>query len=154
VADTYEGLRVSQQAGISEIPRALVELCDIDESSTPQNNRYIHGLKLMASILRFDSDKLSTVFQYFGWAWQSLKPLAVSRDPRGLVLLAFWTCMMRHTRKWWCEQRAHKMCATIVHHLSGLHDARIDALLGFPATSALDSAEMWQILQNLARDQL
>jgi hypothetical protein len=46
------------------------------------------------------------------------------------------------------------MCATIVHHLSGLHDARIDALLGFPATSALDSAEMWQILQNLARDQL
>ena len=126
----------SEQLGIKGLPIAFVELCGLDDSSNAENNEYYHILRLLAPLLHMNHDgsSFARLIAYSGRTWPCFRPLLFRKDPRGLLLLAYWFALLRQLDQWWLMRRARTECYAIVNYLAQVGDPRIDALLPFPAS--------------------
>ena len=137
------------QQGVEGLPAALAELCEMDEYSTNSNNDYHYILRLLTPLLIVGPgiENFTALMAFAGRTWCQLKPLALRRDPRGLLLLAYWFALARQIAQWWMAQRAKSECMAIVRYLSDLNDPKINALLPFPASfGQADLSYIWEPL--------
>lgn len=137
----------SEQLGIKGLPPAFVELCDLDNGSNAENNEYYHIVRLLAPLLHLDHDSnnFTKLIAFSGRTWPFFRPLVFRKDPRGLLLLAYWFALLRQLDQWWLTLRARTECAAIVNYLSQVGDDDILALLPFPASfGASDLDYIWE----------
>jgi len=124
------------ETGIVGLPPAFVNLCDLDEHSTNENNEYHYILRLLTPLLRLkaDPENFAALMAFCGRTLPTLRPLVLSRDPIALLLLSYWFALTAQIDQWWLTQRARSECMAIVQYLSGLGNPKITALLPFPAS--------------------
>ena len=125
-----------EQSGIDGLPIAFVELCDLNESSNKVNNEYYFIVRLLTPLLRLEPnfENFTKLIAFSGRTWPYFRPLVLRRDPRGLLLVAYWFAALRQVDQWWLTQRAKSECIAIIAYLSQLQDAKITALLPYPAS--------------------
>lgn len=121
------------------LPRAMVELLDLDERSTPTSNPYHGAATILAQIMPFRCSR-STVVRFMAFI-SHLDPaymrLLEARDDRALLLLSWWYAKVLTYDQWWICRRAILEGPAICVFLRGRHgtrggDARVVELLAFP----------------------
>jgi hypothetical protein len=134
--DDADGTFSSDATGVHGLAPAFVELCELDQSSNPDNNPYHAVVRLLSPLLRLTptSDDFGKLIAFSGRAWPHLQPLVAQMDDRCLLLLAYWFALMARLDQWWITPRAQGECSAVVAHLGQLNDERFDALLLFPAS--------------------
>ena len=92
----------SEIVGIKGLPPAFVKLCDLDENSTAENNQYYHIVRLLTPLLsmELDVENFTKLIAFSGRTWPNFQPMVMERDPRGLILLAYWFALMRQVDQW------------------------------------------------------
>ena len=76
--------------------------------------------------------------------WSYFRPLLFRKDPRGLLLAAYWFASLRQIDQWWLTVRARSECMAIVSYLTELQDPKIAALLAYPASfGQADISYIW-----------
>lgn len=136
----------SEKRGIDGLPAALVDLCELHPDSSTENNEYYHIVRLLTPLLRLDNDlnNFTKLIAFSGRTWPYFRPLLLRRDPRGLLLVSYWFALLGQLDQWWLKQRAKTECMAIVNYLSQLEDAKIAALLPFPASlGQADLSYLW-----------
>lgn len=106
--DEYVNLfRPLPSISVDTIPIELRRLCDLDNSSTSDNNMYFIAVQGLVQLLGSSADQknLATILAFVGHMQESFKSLLVKRDAIALLLLALWFSHIRGT-VWWLEQRA------------------------------------------------
>ena len=139
----------SSLPGVAGLPQAFVDLCELDENSTNDNNDYHLVLRLITPILclKPNLENFSTLMAFCGRTWPRLQMLVERKDARSLLLLSYWFAMTKQIDQWWIVKRAETECAAIVHYLSKLNDPKISALLAYPASFGdVDLSYIWQPL--------
>lgn len=138
---------------IADLPAAFVELCEIDDNSTDDNNVYLYVLRLMTPLLcsRSSHEHLPQLMAFCGRTWPRLQQLVVHREPRSLLLLSYWFALTTQIGQWWMIQRVKSECAAILHCLSQTQDPRIVRLLRFPTT--FDHEDLSCIWQSFAESE-
>lgn len=119
-------------AGIDNVPSALARLCDLDMSSTAENNPYFTVVHTLVQLQNLSSDQITTVrFLSFVYHMQGpFKDLLQGKDPVALLLLALWY-VMAPRGAWWIECRATVERQSICSYLQRYHRSKraIQALL-------------------------
>lgn len=136
----------SEQLGIKGLPPAFVKLCDLDDNSNAESSEYYHIVRLLAPLLHLDHDSsnFTKLIAFSGRTWPFFRPLVFRKDPRGLLLLAYWFALLRQLDQWWLTLRAKTECAAIVNYLSQVGNDHILALLPFPASfGTSDLSYIW-----------
>ncbi|KAJ9618097.1 hypothetical protein H2203_009278 [Taxawa tesnikishii (nom. ined.)] len=134
-SDDRSGTFTNTLPGIDGLPAAFVSLCDLNSESTCENSPYHSILRRLAPLLRLvpDTENFGKLIAFIGRTWLDFRPLILRKDPRALLLLAWWLTLLGQVDQWWISERARSECAAIVHFLSTLRNPRIQALLPFPA---------------------
>lgn len=65
--------------------------------------------------------------------------LLVEKEPRALLILAYWLALMSRIPQWWIVGRSRHECAAICAFLRSHPDPRLRALLEVPERICLDS---------------
>ncbi|KAL3454082.1 hypothetical protein BJX65DRAFT_301871 [Aspergillus insuetus] len=115
----------------------LADLCEIDETSTAESSPYYFALKILSPLLELEPNAQNAAHCA---TWQGrLEPgfvtLCRRRDPRALVILAYWMGLMCSLSAWqpWVEGRVRLECIAVCMYLEGLGDPTIDPFLEYPA---------------------
>ncbi|KAK3113974.1 hypothetical protein LTR53_008181 [Teratosphaeriaceae sp. CCFEE 6253] len=136
--DDERGTFTSETPGIEGLPPAFIDLCDLDEHSTVQNNDYHGILRLLTPILSLPPsvDNFPRLFAFAGRSWlRFFKPLVKQKDHRALLLMSYWFALLHQIDQWWLTTRAKTACEAIVAYLSACsQDARLLALLEYPTS--------------------
>lgn len=154
-SDDAEGTFTSEQPGLQGLPRAFVELCEIDEETTCESNPYHKIVRHLAPLLRLapHPDNFVILMAFLGRTWPNFRPLVTRRDPKGLLILSYWLALLRQIDQWWVSRRAYTACRAIMSYLSQTGDDKIISLLPFPlAFESGDMPSMWRILRPVASD--
>ena len=136
----------SQTPGTEGLPRALVELCDINEDSTSANNEYHSIVRMLTPLLRLERsvEHFVKLIAFGGRTFSLLRPLLKRRDAKALLLLSYWFALVRQVDQWWLNVRATSSCLAIVTYLVTISDPKINALLSFPASCGqADLGYLW-----------
>ncbi|KAL4786422.1 hypothetical protein BJX76DRAFT_118170 [Aspergillus varians] len=118
----------------------LADLCEIDELTTEETSVYWCPIKLLSPYLELEANAQNAA-QCTTWMGR-IDPAFVNicrqRDPRALVILAFWMGLMCSLSKWqpWVEGRLRQECTAICIYLESMEDPVIQPYLEFPATAA------------------
>jgi hypothetical protein len=122
-------------SGTEGIPTQFVALYDLDVSSTTDNNPYYTTVHVLALLLSIECNQ-STIAKFLGFIGH-MKPdyrkLLELKDPRALLLLAYWYAKVCRSL-WWLERRAMLECQAICLYLERYHaeETAILELLQFP----------------------
>lgn len=155
--DDQDRTFTSEEPGIVGMPRAFVELCELDEASTVENNVYHRIVRCLTPLLHLppSSENFATLFAFMGRGWRDLKSLMPQKDPRALLLLSYWFSMLGQIDQWWVKKRAQTECNAIVAYLLSVQYPKINALLPIPIASGLGhTEEMWRMIRILADDRV
>ena len=145
-SDDDKGTFSTDTPGTAGLPSAFVNLCELHESSSSENNPYHTIVRLLAPLLRLKpaSNNFTKLIAYSGRTWHYFRPLLLGKDPRALLLLSHWFALMRQIDQWWIITRARTECLAIVNYLCQLRDPKIVALLPFPASfGQADISYIW-----------
>ncbi|KAF7853911.1 hypothetical protein EAF04_010577 [Stromatinia cepivora] len=107
---------------LSSLPTHFVELFDLDEYSTTMNNPYYLTIKALERIMKIECNR-SAMLSFFGFLTSmspQFKILLKMRDPRALILLAYWYGKV-WKMVWWAERRATLECQAICIYLERYH---------------------------------
>jgi hypothetical protein len=117
------------------IPVAFVQLFNLDEMSTSSNNPYHNAVHIIVSLIPIKCTRYDLVlfFCFIGNMQRSFVLLLEQKDPRALLLLAYWYAMVFRC-VWWVEKRARLECQAICLYLEKyfLDEDLIQELLSFP----------------------
>ncbi|KAK9427001.1 hypothetical protein V1505DRAFT_95659 [Lipomyces doorenjongii] len=121
--------------GIEGIPCAFVLLYSVDNSSTVHSNPYHAAVHTIAPLLHIECDP-STVVRFLSFITlmqPAFKRLLEQKDPRALLLLAYWYAKVCHSL-WWMVRRAVLECQAICIYLERHHagERAIQEMLQFP----------------------
>ena len=144
--DDYGTFSNGDQIGIDGLPPAFVDLCDFDASTNSKNNEYYYIVRLLTPLFLLEPnfENFTKLMAFAGRAWPAFRPLVHRKDPRGLLLLAYWFALLKQVDQWWVMQRGKTECMAIVNYLSQLEDPKINALLPFPASfGRADLSYIW-----------
>ncbi|KAB8260741.1 hypothetical protein BDV32DRAFT_122494 [Aspergillus pseudonomiae] len=125
------------ERGIDGIPRALVAICLLNDSSTANNNPYFDAAHALSQILDLpDSEVTTGQTQLFTRSIDGpFEDLLRKRDAVALLLLYLW--YLKASRSiWWIELRARVECPSICLYLRLYHKGNA-ALQAFLAGGAL-----------------
>lgn len=145
-ADDNVGTFTDDTQGTRGIPSAFVQLCELDETSSSDDNSYHRILRHLVPLLemKVDAENMNKIFAFGGRMHKTFRPLVVEKDTRALLLLSWWLALLRQVDEWWVKAWARASCHSVVTHLSSLHDSRIQALLVYPATfGTADFSWIW-----------
>ncbi|KAK2805096.1 hypothetical protein FQN50_006341 [Emmonsiellopsis sp. PD_5] len=134
-ADDHEGTFSDESPGPEGIPAAFVDLCDIDENSDSDNNPYHRPLRVISNLQRIEasSSTFTKLISFVGEIDNGYRDLLQNKDPRALLILAYWFGMMCAVDQWWVQKRVRSECSAICMFLTNNPDQRIQQLLEGPA---------------------
>lgn len=132
----YEALRAAQvKTGIKELPSGLTNLCEVDEHSTEHNNPYFNALVGLACAMSVESTRANilVLLSFIGHMNPQFQKLLKEKDPRAMLLLAYWYAKIWDTT-WWLERRSALECKAICLYLERYHadETRVLELLSVP----------------------
>lgn len=119
-----------QIPGVDGIPRALAELCELNEFSSVENNPYHNAVRILSSLLDRSHDGSLRFLAFINTAGPAFESLLEQRDPRALVLMAIWFGLVP-VSAWWIWARAQLERKAIYVYLDRYHghDVHIQTLL-------------------------
>ncbi|KAL1959040.1 hypothetical protein VTO42DRAFT_3281 [Malbranchea cinnamomea] len=134
-SDDHRGTFSNIKPGIQGIPTPFVDLCELDETSTPDNNAYHAPLRILSALLMLDvsSAAYTKVVTFLGTITGRYRELLLQKEPKALLILAYWLALMCRVDQWWVQNRARIECQAICMYLEHLGDRRIIELLELPA---------------------
>jgi hypothetical protein len=138
VAQDYmkdHGRFATTKSGIDGFPPAFVSLLDLDNNSSTDNNPYYNVLDILVPLLDIECSQ-STIMKFLTFISHmnsKFKALIVRKDPRALLLLAYWYAKVCRA-VWWIARRALVECQATCLYLERYHatDTAIQDLLGYP----------------------
>lgn len=116
-------------AGNGGIPPKLARVCNIDESSSAEDNPYFGAVHVLAQLERLPRDQLTATgcLVFTRHMQQLFKSLLLEKDPTALLLMALWYRRVR-TVVWWIEHRATIECQSICLYLQRHHKDASDIM--------------------------
>jgi hypothetical protein len=110
------------QKGTGRMQRALAAVCQLENSSTVDNNPYFNAAHAVSRIQETPDDQVTTGrTELFTRSIQGpFKTLLLGKDPVALLLLYLWYCKAGRTI-WWIELRARVECPSICLYLRLYH---------------------------------
>ncbi|KAL2815219.1 hypothetical protein BDW59DRAFT_16797 [Aspergillus cavernicola] len=119
---------------------ALADLCGIDEFTSAETSPYYFPLKVLSPYLELEANAQNAAHctTWMGRLDAQFVNLCRQRDPRALVLLAYWMGLMCTLSKWqpWVEGRVRQECIAVCIYLESMEDPVILPFLEFPACAA------------------
>ena len=138
LSDVYQGASPpdsSTEPGIEGVPLALIQLYDLDLPSTAASNPYHAAVHTLAPLLQIpcNPSTIPRFFRFPGSMTRAFERLLHQKDPRALLLMAFWYAAVCHS-VWWLTRRAWLECYAICIYLERYHanEMTIQELLHFP----------------------
>ncbi|PLB48593.1 putative C6 transcription factor, partial [Aspergillus steynii IBT 23096] len=121
VSSAYE-LYDDHRMGREDLDAGLADLCDISDTTTEETNPYHWPLRMLSPLLRVPVSKLeaSRVSSFMGRLPPEYLRLVRAKEPRALLLLAYWLGVM---------------CSALCMYLEASDDRRVLELLDFPASA-------------------
>ncbi|KAK9371084.1 hypothetical protein V1509DRAFT_615727 [Lipomyces kononenkoae] len=118
--------------GTDGVSVELVQLCGLDESSTPDNNPYftvVHGLSWVLEVPRAKVSH-GGVMMVWSHMHNEFGTLLEKKDPVAVLLLCLWYTRARES-KWWIDLRARYEIPAICMYLQRYHrdNSAIQALI-------------------------
>ena len=104
--------------GIQGIPEDFVELYEMSESSATENHPYHAAVRSISELLAIECTQ-DTIVKFMGWTatlTKRFRALLAGRDPRALLLLAYWYAKTSGTL-WWINLRSGSECMAICLYL-------------------------------------
>ncbi|MCJ1400370.1 hypothetical protein MMC11_003575 [Xylographa trunciseda] len=143
--------------GLEALPYGFTAFYNLNATSTVDNNPYYAAALSVAQSMHLTCDYTTNMrFMMFIMKMQiEYKQLLLRKDPRALLLLAYWYAKVCQFEHWWFLGRATLECQAICIFLDRFHgnDANIQALLQFPRTIFTRSA--WKsALEDLSPDMM
>jgi hypothetical protein len=134
--NNYMAVRVLEDTvGFEGLPSGLTSLCEINEQSTAHTNPYFLSLQAIAVMesIEYNSKNILAVLLFLRHITSPFQTLLKKRDPRALLLLAYWYAQVLNTC-WWIERRSALECKAICLYLEKYHadKPRVLELLFFP----------------------
>jgi hypothetical protein len=116
------------------LPAAFVQLCHIDQESTPETNPYVSALRLLVRMMRetANQETFSKLMQFPCRLSAAFRVLLKEKDPVALLMLAYWFAKIGEIDFWWLGTRAQNECFAICSYLDGWPDERVRELLVWP----------------------
>lgn len=121
--------------GLEGFPAGFIQLYGLDESSTEENNPYHAAVHALAPLLHIQCNQSTIaiflmVIPYMGPRFKNLLGM---KDPRALLLLAYWYAKVCDS-VWWISRRALLECQAICLYLQRYYadEVTIQELLEFP----------------------
>ncbi|KAH6665563.1 hypothetical protein B0J14DRAFT_233912 [Halenospora varia] len=131
----YKVLQQAPKPGIRDVPAEWVELFELHEGSNEENNLYYRAVKLLSSLLDVECGQANVVrfLPFVGHIQAEFKALITEKDPRALLLMAFWYAKLCNS-VWFLERRAMLECRATCLYLERYHKREwaIQELLKFP----------------------
>lgn len=123
------------QHSYDDTDRLFIEICDIDSSTTSEENPYYVPLQYLLFLRRMRPSikTFHKLVTFVGAVDFRFNDLLCHRDKRALLILAHWLASMTEIRQWWLEGRTRIECVAIVQFLQNDSDARVRKLLAYPA---------------------
>jgi hypothetical protein len=126
---------IISKMGIDELPSKLLAVCEIDEYSSPETHPYLTALKGLAHAMAVESVRanLLILLSFIGRMGDDFQQLLRERDPRALLLMAYWYAKIKGTM-WWLDRRSILEGQAICLYLERYHadDTEIMSLLSYP----------------------
>lgn len=110
--------------GIDGIPLSFVSLCGLNASSNVENNPYHAAVRALTEIWDMEPNKY-TAFRFMSFISllrPEMKDLLRKKDPRALLILAYWYTKMFDLH-WWVHQRSVVECTAICVYLQRYHSS-------------------------------
>ena len=121
--------------GIQDLPGRLLDLCEVDKLSTVDSNRYLLALHGLGPAMAVESTRanLLVLLGFLGRMSDEFQELLKERDPRALLLLAFWYAKVKGAM-WWLDRRSVLEGQAICMYLERYHadETEILDLLSYP----------------------
>jgi len=121
---------------LQTLPSELIKLYGLDVMSTADNNPYHAAASILASLMNIECNH-STILKFLSfisYMHPDYKRLLERKDPRALLLLAYWYAKVSQYQQWWIWQRVMLECQATCIYLERYHghDTKIQNLLQFP----------------------
>ncbi|EAS30769.3 uncharacterized protein CIMG_06248 [Coccidioides immitis RS] len=115
---------------IEDIPPAFRDLCGIGQTSDSSNNPYYLPLPTLFVLMRLEPSaaNLSKLVIFVGQMLTGYRSLIQKKDPRALLILAYWFGLMCSVDQWWIQDRVRSECRAI--SLACGHATSTQTLLG------------------------
>ena len=122
--------------GLEALPSEFIKLCVLDAASTSANNPYHAVASSLAKSLHSDC-KLTTILSFLTFVMTippEYRELLKRKDPRALLLLAYWFAKMCQFPHWWIIKRASLEGQAICIYLQRYYgdNADIQKLVQYP----------------------
>ncbi|KAL4987023.1 hypothetical protein BDW68DRAFT_161906 [Aspergillus falconensis] len=118
----------------------LADLCGITDETDDRTSPYWHPIKLLTPYMQLEGNAHNAALctTWMGRLDPTFVNLCRERDPRALVILAYWMGLMCSLAQWvpWVEGRIRKECIAVCIYLESLGDPVIRPFLEFPAAAA------------------
>lgn len=136
ISSTYE-LYDDHRPGREDLDPDLADLCDVSDATTEETNPYHWPLRMLSPMLRLPLAKVEAnrVSSFMGRLPPAYLRLVQAKEPRALLLLAYWLAIMCSVHDWWIDARVRSECRAICMYLETSDDRRILQLLDFPAAA-------------------
>lgn len=122
--------------GLEALPPEFIGLYNLDAGSTTDNNPYHYPASALAKSLNSGSEYIAVLsfFSFVGHASPGYRQLLEQKNPRALLLLAYFYTQVCQYHRWWMRRRTMLECQAICIHLERNHEHETDiqALLKFP----------------------
>ncbi|KMP03350.1 hypothetical protein CIHG_02714 [Coccidioides immitis H538.4] len=109
---------------IEDIPPAFRDLCGIGQTSDSSNNPYYLPLPTLFVLMRLEPSaaNLSKLVIFVGQMLTGYRSLIQKKDPRALLILAYWFGLMCSVDQWWIQDRVRSECRAIyLIHIHKFH---------------------------------
>ena len=119
----------------SDLDVRIARFCNIDETSTSENNPYFDFVQLLGPlVIREPCQKYLPLYvRAVGGISNAFVDLLESQDHKALLLLAHWFALMCSIDQWWCVRRTRLGCRIMCKILSQELDDNDIKLLALPA---------------------
>lgn len=107
---------------IHDMPSELVELCQLNRMAEPRQSPYFTAVSHLTRLwhLKCTPATMMRYMQFLGFMDPAFKALLHRKDPRALLILAYWFGPMCGSL-WWIARRARLECQAICLYLELFH---------------------------------
>lgn len=93
---------------ILSLPPKFIELYNLNERSTPENNPYHGAATVLAKVMPLECNRttITKFLSFVGFPDTRFLRLLEQRDSRAMLLLAYWYAKTLTSEQWWIWRRA------------------------------------------------
>ena len=96
-----------QDSGVAGIPPAFVDLCGLEDTSTPKNNAYHAILRHLSPLLIVEpsNEHFVRLISFGARTFHNFRLLLEHRDTKALLLLSYWFALLSRLNQWYVYQK-------------------------------------------------